>query len=117
MGLLSGAGIAATLGQTSASMHELGQAVQQNTGSAVQANQRAATASDVAVRGCGVVDELVGTMRDIHDSSRRIGDIAGVITQKNAALVEQVAAASLRSQSQELVQAVAVFRLGAGTRT
>ncbi|MFO6421780.1 methyl-accepting chemotaxis protein, partial [Hylemonella sp. W303a] len=37
-------------------------------------------------------------------------------TQQNAALVEEMAAAasSLRSQSQELVQTVAVFKLGSG---
>jgi hypothetical protein len=38
------------------------------------------------------------------------------VTQQNAALVEQMAAAagSLRSQAQDLVQTVAVFKLGAG---
>jgi hypothetical protein len=38
------------------------------------------------------------------------------VTQQNAALVEEMAAAasSLKSQAQELVQAVAVFKLGQG---
>jgi hypothetical protein len=38
------------------------------------------------------------------------------VTQQNAALVEEMAAAasSLKSQAQELVQTVAIFKLGAG---
>jgi hypothetical protein len=41
------------------------------------------------------------------------------VTQQNAALVEEMAAAasSLKSQAQELVQTVAVFKLGSGGAT
>jgi hypothetical protein len=41
------------------------------------------------------------------------------VTQQNAALVEEMAAAasSLKSQAQELVQTVSVFKLGAGDAT
>ena len=41
------------------------------------------------------------------------------VTQQNAALVEEMAAAasSLKSQAQELVQTVAVFKLGTGDST
>jgi methyl-accepting chemotaxis protein len=60
-------------------MEELTSTVKQNTDHARQANQLAASAASVAVRGGGVVAEVVTTMDSISASSRRIVDIIGVI--------------------------------------
>ncbi len=91
-------------------------------------------------QGSALVDQAGVTMTEVVSSIRRVTDIMGEIsaasneqasgvaqvgeavtqmdqaTQQNAALVEQMAAAasSLKSQAQELVQVVAVFKLGAG---
>ena len=90
-------------------------------------------------QGTALVDKAGETMTEVVTSIRRVTDIMGEIsaasseqasgvaqggeavtqldqaTQQNAALVEQMAAAasSLKSQATELVQAVAVFKLGA----
>jgi methyl-accepting chemotaxis protein len=87
--------------------------------------------------GTALVDQAGVTMTEVVSSIRRVTDIMGEIsaasneqslgvaqvgqavtlmdqaTQQNAALVEQMAAAasSLKSQAQELVQMVAVFKL------
>ena len=70
---------ASALEQTSASMDELGSTVGQNSDNARQANQLAQSASQVAVECGEAVAQVVGTMKDINDSSRRIADIIGVI--------------------------------------
>jgi methyl-accepting chemotaxis protein len=70
---------ASSLQQTAASMEELGGTVRQNADNASQANQLALGASRVAKDGGAAVAEVVGTMKGIHDSSRRIADIIGVI--------------------------------------
>jgi methyl-accepting chemotaxis protein len=70
---------ASSLQQTAASMEQLGGTVRQNADNASQANQLALGASRVAQDGGAVVAEVVGTMKGIHDSSRRIADIIGVI--------------------------------------
>jgi methyl-accepting chemotaxis protein len=70
---------AASLQKTSGSMAELTQIVRQNADSARQANQLAASASDVAVEGGQVVSQVVATMGSIDASSRKIVDIIGVI--------------------------------------
>ena len=88
-------------------------------------------------QGTQLVDQAGSTMNEVVASIRRVTDIMGEIsaasseqssgvsqvgeavtqmdhaTQQNAALVEQMAAAasSLKGQAQDLVQAVAVFRL------
>jgi len=88
-------------------------------------------------QGTALVDQAGATMNEVVASIRRVTDIMGEIsaasaeqsagvaqvgeaitqmdqtTQQNAALVEEMAAAaaSLNTQAQELVQAVAVFRL------
>jgi hypothetical protein len=90
-------------------------------------------------QGTALVDKAGETMTEVVSSIRRVTDIMGEIsaasneqaagvaqvgeavtqmdqtTQQNAALVEQMAAAasSLKGQANELVQAVAVFKLGA----
>lgn len=70
---------ASALEETAASMEELNSTVQQNADNARQANQLAVTASAVAVRGGEAVGQVVATMRDINESSRRISDIIQVI--------------------------------------
>ncbi|MFY7963253.1 MAG: methyl-accepting chemotaxis protein, partial [Elsteraceae bacterium] len=55
--------------------------VRQNADNAKQANQLAASASDVATKGGRVVSEVVTTMVAINDSSRKISDIIGVIDE------------------------------------
>ncbi len=70
---------AAALQQTAASMEQVSTTVLQNADNARQANQLAQGASSVAVQGGKVVREVVTTMRDINDSSKRIVDIISVI--------------------------------------
>jgi methyl-accepting chemotaxis protein len=70
---------ASALQQTASSMEELGSTVRQNADSAQQANQLARAAAGVAQQGGSVVGEVVTTMQNISDSSRKIGDIIGVI--------------------------------------
>ena len=93
-------------------------------------------------QGSALVDQAGATMTEVVSSIRRVTDIMGEIsaaskeqstgvsqvgqavtrmdqtTQQNAALVEEMAAAasSLRTQAQELVQTVVVFKLGANDR-
>ncbi|MCV0440707.1 MAG: HAMP domain-containing protein [Hydrogenophaga sp.] len=92
-------------------------------------------------QGSALVDQAGATMLRTVESIGRVTDIVGEIsaasgeqssgvaqvgqavsqidetTQQNAALVEEsaAAAASLKHQAQQLVQAVAVFKLGVGT--
>ncbi|APW40330.1 methyl-accepting chemotaxis protein [Rhodoferax koreense] len=70
---------ASSLQQTAASMEQLTSTVRQSADASQQANRLAASASEVAARGGEVVGQVVATMSDINDSSRRIGDIIGVI--------------------------------------
>jgi methyl-accepting chemotaxis protein len=70
---------AGALEQTAGAMEQLGATVKQNADNAVQANQLAVGASDVAIKGGEVVERVVGTMREINESSRRIADIISVI--------------------------------------
>jgi methyl-accepting chemotaxis protein len=70
---------ASALQQTAASMEELGSTVRQTADNAQQANQLAAGASDVAASGGVTVGRVIETMKGIHESSRKIADIIGVI--------------------------------------
>ncbi len=70
---------ASALQQTAATMGQLSSTVRNNADNAKQANQLAMNASTVAVQGGEVVAQVVGTMKGINDSSRRIADIIGVI--------------------------------------
>jgi methyl-accepting chemotaxis protein len=91
-------------------------------------------------QGSALVDQAGVTMAEVVSSIKRVTDLMGEIsaasneqslgvsqvgeavtqmdraTQQNAALVEEMAAAasSLKSQAQDLVETVAVFKLGAG---
>ncbi len=93
--------------------------------------------------GSRLVNQAGGTMHEIVESVRRVADMIGDITassqeqsagieqvntavaqmdeatHKNAALVEQAAAASddLRDQAEQLTGMVSVFKLGAGMQT
>ena len=70
---------AANLEETAASMEELTSTVRQNAEHARQANQLAIGAADVASSGGQVVGEVVTTMAQIQEASRRIADIISVI--------------------------------------
>jgi len=70
---------ASALEETAATMEQLGSTVRNNAENAQQADQLARNASTVAVQGGQVVDKVVATMQGINDSSRKIGDIIGVI--------------------------------------
>ena len=72
---------ASSLEETAASLEELTSTVRQNADNAQQANKLASTASEVAVKGGGVVTQVVRTMDDITASSRKISDIIGVIDE------------------------------------
>jgi methyl-accepting chemotaxis protein len=70
---------ASALQQTAATMEQLNATVRNNADSARQANQLAQGASAVAVQGGDMVGKVVDTMQGINASSRRIGEIIGVI--------------------------------------
>ncbi|WP_022980432.1 methyl-accepting chemotaxis protein [Ideonella sp. B508-1] len=70
---------ASALEETAATMEELGSTVRHNADSARQASQLAQGASNVAIQGGEVVGQVVTTMQEINESSRKIGDIIGVI--------------------------------------
>ncbi|MBB5885270.1 methyl-accepting chemotaxis protein [Xanthomonas sp. LMG 8992] len=70
---------AASLEETAASMEELTSTVKQNAEHARQANQLASGAAAVASQGGSVVGQVVQTMSGIEASSKKIGDIIGVI--------------------------------------
>ncbi|WP_342616313.1 methyl-accepting chemotaxis protein [Rhodoferax sp. GW822-FHT02A01] len=70
---------ASSVEQSAASMGHLSAAVSQNAESAEQANQLAHSASAVAARGGQVVTQVIATMKEINESSRRISEIIGVI--------------------------------------
>ncbi|RAN43039.1 chemotaxis protein [Herbaspirillum rubrisubalbicans] len=70
---------ASSLEETASAMEQLTSTVQNNAHSARQADQLASSASQLAERGGQVVGNVVDTMAQIRDSSRRIVDIISVI--------------------------------------
>ena len=70
---------ASSLEETASSMEELTGTVKQNAENARQANQLAAGASTMAVKGGEVVGQVFHSMSSINESSRKIADIIGVI--------------------------------------
>ncbi|QJW85865.1 HAMP domain-containing protein [Ramlibacter terrae] len=70
---------ATTLEQTASSLEELTSTVAQNAENARQASELAVDAAQVARQGGEAVGRVVSTMTGIAESSRRIGDIIGVI--------------------------------------
>ena len=70
---------ASNLQETVASLVQLTGTVQQTASSAQMANQLAASASNTAAQGGSVVAQAVESMHEISASSRKIGDIIGLI--------------------------------------
>lgn len=70
---------ASALEETASAMEELTTTVRQNAQSANEANAMAEAASDVAVKGGAVVDQVVTTMTSISNSSKKIAEIISVI--------------------------------------
>jgi methyl-accepting chemotaxis protein len=70
---------ASSLEKTASAMEILTSTVKQNADNAREANQLAATASDVARKGGEVVSQVVDTMGSINASANKIVDIIGVI--------------------------------------
>ena len=70
---------AGSLEETVSAMEELTSTVKQNADNARQANQLAASAAEVAVQGGQVVSQVVSTMNNINESSKKIVDIISVI--------------------------------------
>jgi methyl-accepting chemotaxis protein len=70
---------ASNLQRTASSLEQLTGTVKQSADSARQANQLAASAAEVAARGGAVVGQVVTTMDEINQSSKKIADIISVI--------------------------------------
>jgi len=70
---------AGALEETTATMEELGSTLLTNADNAQQANQLARSAADIATQGGVLMGQVVDTMQGISVSSRKIGDIIGVI--------------------------------------
>jgi len=70
---------AANLEETASSMEELTSTVKLNADNAKQANVLADKASSVATNGGALIQQVVQTMNDINQSSKKISDIIGVI--------------------------------------
>ncbi|MFG0787737.1 methyl-accepting chemotaxis protein [Delftia tsuruhatensis] len=70
---------AANLEETAASMEQMTATIQQNVDTVRSASGLAQSASATAVHGGEVVHGVVSTMEDITHSSRKIGEIIGVI--------------------------------------
>jgi len=70
---------AGSLEETASSMEELTATVKQNADNALEANRLAGKATAVAVKGGEAIHEVVETMGQINDASRKIVDIIAVI--------------------------------------
>ncbi len=70
---------ASSLQQTAAAMEQLNGTVAHSASTARQASELAQSASGAAAQGGEVVAQVVATMNEISESSRRIVDIVGVI--------------------------------------
>jgi len=70
---------AANLQETSASVQQLASAAHDSGQTAMMANQLAASAAEAAGQGGAVMSQVVDSMHAIDESSRRIGEIIGVI--------------------------------------
>ena len=70
---------ASALEQTASSMEQLAATVQQNSGNAEQASTMAGKVHGLAGRGGEIVDQVVTMMDEINASSKKIGDITGII--------------------------------------
>ncbi|UXH77410.1 methyl-accepting chemotaxis protein [Roseateles amylovorans] len=70
---------ASSLQQTAASMEQLSGTVTHSAETARQATDFATAANGAAQRGAEVMGEVIHTMTDINEASKRIGDIVSVI--------------------------------------
>ncbi|MDS1141683.1 methyl-accepting chemotaxis protein [Pusillimonas sp. SM2304] len=70
---------ASSLAETAATMEQLTTTVKQNADNAQQASVLAQAAAEIAVKSGAVVSEVVTTMGQINDSSRKVAEIIGVI--------------------------------------
>ncbi|WP_300759843.1 PAS domain-containing methyl-accepting chemotaxis protein [Janthinobacterium sp.] len=70
---------ASALQQTASSMEQLAATVQQNSGNAVQASDMTGKAHGLAGKGGEIVGQMVAMMAEINASSKKIGDITGII--------------------------------------
>lgn len=70
---------ASSLQETAASAEQLSATVRHSADSAALARSMAGEASEAAASGGGAVEKVIATMGQIVDSSRKIGDIIGVI--------------------------------------
>ncbi|GLU35207.1 methyl-accepting chemotaxis protein [Trinickia caryophylli] len=70
---------ASSVQQTASSMAQMTSSVKSNADTASAANDLSSAASEAAAMGGRAVGEVVHTMNDITASSRKIGDIIGVI--------------------------------------
>ncbi|MBP7064355.1 methyl-accepting chemotaxis protein [Ferrovibrio sp.] len=72
---------AASIEETAASSQQATATVKQNAANAQTANRLASLARDNADKGGGVVREAVAAVSQIEESSRKIGDIVGLIDE------------------------------------
>jgi methyl-accepting chemotaxis protein len=72
---------ASSLEETAASMEQMTTTVRQNSENASNANNLAGNARRIAERGGNVVEQAVGAMGNIEQSSQKIADIIGVIDE------------------------------------
>jgi methyl-accepting chemotaxis protein len=72
---------ASSLEETASSLEELTVTVKQNAQNAAQAAELASTAQGAAEKGGEVVNEAIGAMSAITESSKRVADIISVIEQ------------------------------------
>ena len=70
---------AASVEETASSMEQMTATVKQNADTAQQANHLSGAASTAAQKGGDAVSQIVATMSEITASSKKIGDIIGVI--------------------------------------
>jgi methyl-accepting chemotaxis protein len=70
---------AAALEQTAAAMKELGITVSRNAQNSKSASTLATDASNIVLRGGAAVAQVVGTMKEINESSKKISEIISVI--------------------------------------
>ena len=70
---------ASSLQESAASMEQITATVQNSSENTVKASEVAASNAKAATRGGEVISQVVNTMQDIHDSSRKIGEIIGTI--------------------------------------
>jgi len=70
---------AASLQETASSMEQLAATVENNARHASAANEMANKATSVAQSGGHIVDQVIATIGEINDSSRKIVDIIGII--------------------------------------